>query len=164
MPAQAPWPVRSRGAPSPSDSAWTLSSTNSEIGIGSFIKLGSDGTVDLATPGDRLLGISKEYKAANAGGSLIVADDPSIRIRIRSDGVANETHKGNLVDITSESVSNSRSTQEVDISTAGTAAAQLRIVDKYDLEGNNWGDANPYLICEIYEHELSRVDPATPGV
>ena len=41
---------------------------------------------------------------------------------------------------------------------------QLRILDKLDLEGNDWGGTTIMLVCEIYEHEMSKADPATPGV
>jgi len=163
---QKPWPILQPGYTR--TRSYQLASGNSRIFLGDFVVLTSAGLVDLAVAGNRILGIAAEAVAASApsGTEILVHDDPDLEFRIRSDGVADETHKGNLVDIlaTTGNTNTDESAHEVDISTAGTGAAQLRILDKLDLDGNAWGDANPMLICMIYEHELSQVDPATPGV
>lgn len=163
---QKPWPILQPGYTR--TRSYQVASGNSRIFLGDFVKLTSDGLVDLAAAGDRILGIAAEGIAASvaSGTEILVHNDPDLEFRIRSDGVANETHKGNLADIlaTTGDTDTGESKHELDISGAGTAAKQLRILDKLDLDGNAWGDANPMLICMIYEHELSQVDPATPGV
>ena len=164
---QKPWPVRSLGAQGGQSREYTVASGNSRIFLGDFVKLTSAGHVDVAAAGDRLLGIAASTIAASTAGTVLVFDDPTLLIRIRADGTANETHKGNLADIlaTTGNTDTNESKHELDISDVKTGDAQLRILDKIDLpKDQEWGDTTILLLVQIYEHEFTQADQATPGV
>ena len=159
---QKPWPIRGSADETPE---YTVASGNSRIFLGDFVKLTSAGHVDVAGAGERILGLAMGTIAASTAGTIPVADDPRLKFRIRADGTANQTHVGNLADIkaTTGNTDTNESKHELDISDVKTGAAQLRILDKLDLEGNDWGGTTIMLVCEIYEHEKSKLDPGTPG-
>ncbi|KKM25620.1 hypothetical protein LCGC14_1593160 [marine sediment metagenome] len=163
---QKPWPVRQMGGGSGSSRPYTVASGNSRIFLGDFVKLTAEGHVDVAAAGERILGLAAGTIAASTAGEIPVYDDPTLLFRIRADGAAAETTKGNLVDIkaTTGNTDTNESKHEVDISEIGTVSRQLRIMDKMDTPGNDWGGTTIMLLCQIYEHELTQADQATPGV
>ena len=155
---------------------------NTSIYEGDFVALVAGGGIELAAVTDRLLGVfagceyvdsegrqqfSKKWPANTVATEIkaLVYDDPNTIFRIQADGAVTADDVGQLADHVQTHAGNDRtgrSGEEIS-STTGTAAAQLRILGKIDGPDNDWG-ANVELLVQIYEHEFSRNDPATPGV
>src|SRR3990167_6292607 len=96
-----------------------LHATNSEIGIGSPVRI-VDGGVNLAAGGGTLglLGIAAEYKAASAGGVIKVWSDPNqLFVAQTDDGTGTTTALaavGLNTTFIGSGVTNRRSTAEID--------------------------------------------------
>jgi len=157
-----------------------------ELLDGDFVVQVSTGGINLAAATERLLGVfrgcryinssgeqvfSKRWPASTAGATeryASVACDPNSLFLIQADTDATgilEVDRGNLADIvaTAGNTTMEQSRMELDTSGIGTGTAQLRIIDKDNSPDNAWGD-NVNLIVQIYEHELTGADSATPGV
>ncbi|MFQ5859678.1 MAG: hypothetical protein ACE5LU_29125 [Anaerolineae bacterium] len=134
---------------------------------GDFVKLEADGNIDQAAAGDRILGVSLDYMASADSGYINVADHPKQEFVIQDNAATTLalTDIGQLMDIlaTDGDTDTLRSQMEMDSTTPGTAAAQLRIVG-IDRRPDNSAGNNADWIVEIYEHERTIVDPTTPGV
>src|SRR3990167_2251075 len=140
-----------------------LHATNSEIGIGSPVRI-VDGGVDLAAAGGTLglLGIAAEYKAASAGGTIKIWSDPQQRFVAQTDdGTGTATAAGVIglnINFVGTSVSNRRGTSELDENSATTGATlQFKIMElSTEMSGNvqnAHGEFNR-LVVAINNHQF----------
>lgn len=157
---------------------------NTNIFSGDLVKLAAAGVIQLATAGDRFIGVFMGCRFVNDAGeqkfskywpasqsvqgsyayALVIAD-PMVTFRAQADGAVAVTEIGQLTNMISThagSTNTGRSGQELNSST-GTAEAQFRILNKVDDPENDWG-ANVELEVMPYLHEYSQHEPATPGV
>ena len=162
------------------------SGTSSDIFTGDFVKLLSTGYIDVASAGNRILGVFAGVKYTASDGEVIykkyfptgtttqgsadvtayVYDDPNITYRIQSAGSADFTDIGNLADHVAGSGSTTTGQSGHEVSgTTGTGTAGLRILRLIDDPDNSAG-TNGELEVVIYEHELNQHIDAdgTPGV
>ena len=162
------------------------SGTSSDIFTGDFVKLLSTGYIDVASAGNRILGVFAGVKYTASDGEVIykkyfptgtttlgsadvtayVYDDPNITYRIQSAGSADFTDIGNLADHVAGSGSTTTGQSGHEVSgTTGTGTAGLRILRLIDDPDNSAG-TNGELEVAIYEHELNQHIDAdgTPGV
>ena len=140
-----------------------LSATNSEIGIGTPVAVVAGG-VDRATAGagNALLGISAEYKAANAGGTIKVWSDPQQEFVAQTDdGTGTATAAGAIglnIDFVGTGVSNRRSTAELDESSAAVGATLqfkiLRLSPEFQGKAQNAHGEFNRLVVKINNHQL----------
>lgn len=140
-----------------------LNSSNSEIGVGSPVAVVAGG-VDLATAGtgNALLGIAAEYKAASDGTTIKVWSDPQqLFVAQTDDGTGTATAAASVglnINFTGTSVSNRRSTAELDEDSAATGATlQFKIIElSKEMQGktqNAHGEFNR-LVVKINNHQL----------
>ena len=179
---QGAWPLRHlTGGVIRSRSFTIASGYNTTIFSGDFVKLVADGSIEQAAAGERLLGVFAGCKYVNAQGEpkwsriwpanevateieAYVYADPNLTFSIQSAGSVVAADVGNLGDIVVAAGDVKTGTSAMEISgTTGTAAAQLRVLGKIDDPLNEYG-TNVELEVQIYEHEFSREEPATPGV
>ena len=162
------------------------SGTSSDIFTGDFVKLLSTGYIDVASAGNRILGVFAGVKYTASDGEVVykkyfptgtttlasadvtayVYDDPNITYRIQSAGSADFADIGNLADHVAGSGSTTTGQSGHEISgTTGTGTAGLRILRLIDDPDNSAG-TNGELEVAIYEHELNQHIDAdgTPGV
>ncbi len=153
------------------------------IGTGCPVKAISDGTIQLASAGDRLLGIFEGCQYIASDGSVVysaywpasttvqtgttvkafVWTDPNIVYLVQSGGTPTLDNNFNLADHVVGTVSTVTG-QSADYlnSSMGTGNAGFRVHRLSDLPGNS----GQYALLEvtIFEHEFNRDDAATPGV
>lgn len=126
-------------------------------------------TVAQAAAGDAVRGVvvgfqpdpdnlSSLYRAASTDRYVWVADAPDIVCEVQEDSVGGAlaaTEVGNNADIVvgTGSTTTGTSAMELDSSTAGTTAAQLRILGLVQREDNEIG-TNAKLLVAFNEHEL----------
>ena len=162
------------------------SGTSSNIFTGDFVKLLATGYIDVASAGNRILGVFAGVKNTASDGELVykkyfptgtttlasadvtayVYDDPNITYRIQSAGSADFADIGNLADHVAGSGSTTTGQSGHEVSgTTGTGTAGLRILRLIDDPDNSAG-TNGELEVAIYEHELNQHIDAdgTPGV
>ena len=162
------------------------SGTSSNIFTGDFVKLLATGYIDVASAGNRILGVFAGVKYTASDGEVVykkyfptgtttlasadvtayVYDDPNITYRIQSAGSADFTDIGNLADHVAGSGSTTTGQSGHEVSgTTGTGTAGLRILRLIDDPDNSAG-TNGELEVVIYEHELNQHIDAdgTPGV
>ena len=162
------------------------SGTSSNIFSGDFVKLLATGYIDVASAGNRILGVFAGVKYTASDGEVVykkyfptgtttlasadvtayVYDDPSITYRIQSAGSADFADIGNLADHVAGSGSTTTGQSGHEVSgTTGTGTAGLRILRLIDDPDNSAG-TNGELEVAIYEHELNQHIDAdgTPGV
>ena len=162
------------------------SGTSSNIFTGDFVKLLATGYIDVASAGNRILGVFAGVKYTASDGEVVykkyfptgtttlasadvtayVYDDPNITYRIQSAGSADFADIGNLADHVAGSGSTSTGQSGHEVSgTTGTGTAGLRILRLIDDPDNSAG-TNGELEVAIYEHELNQHIDAdgTPGV
>ena len=162
------------------------SGTSSNIFTGDFVKLLATGYIDVASAGNRILGVFAGVKYTASDGEVVykkyfptgtttlasadvtayVYDDPSITYRIQSAGSADFADIGNLADHVAGSGSTTTGQSGHEVSgTTGTGTAGLRILRLIDDPDNSAG-TNGELEVAIYEHELNQHIDAdgTPGV
>ena len=147
-------------------SPWPLAAANSILRPGDVVELASDGTVDIHTAGNRLLGVTAQFKAASAGGTLMVYDHPMQKfvVQVQSGGNLQETNFGNLADALATASTATQTVSQMELSsTMATAQAGFRIVDLANFPGNAFGNHAEAIVMP-YEHELSTEEPGTPGV
>lgn len=162
--------------------AYTIASAyNTDIFTGDPVKLVAAGSIEQAAAGNRILGVFAGCEYTDAAGNVVfskywpadtvatnikayVYDDPNIVFEIQSAGTPAATNVGNLADheVGTGSTSTGRSGAELS-GTMGTGAAGFRILGIVERPDNSYA-ANANVEVMIYEHEFSRVDPATPGV
>ena len=162
------------------------SGTSSNIFTGDFVKLLATGYIDVASAGNRILGVFAGVKYTASDGEVVykkyfptgtttlasadvtayVYDDPNITYRIQSAGSADFADIGNLADHVAGSGSTTTGQSGHEVSgTTGTGTAGLRILRLIDDPDNSAG-TNGELEVSIYEHELNQHIDAdgTPGV
>ena len=162
------------------------SGTSSNIFTGDFVKLLATGYIDVASAGNRILGVFAGVKYTASDGEVVykkyfptgtttlasadvtayVYDDPNITYRIQSAGSADFTDIGNLADHVAGSGSTTTGQSGHEVSgTTGTGTAGLRILRLIDDPDNSAG-TNGELEVVIYEHELNQHIDAdgTPGL
>lgn len=162
------------------------SGTSSNIFTGDFVKLLATGYIDVASAGNRILGVFAGVKYTASDGEVVykkyfptgtttlasadvtayVYDDPNITYRIQSAGSADFADIGNLADHVAGSGSTTTGQSGHEVSgTTGTGTAGLRILRLIDDPDNSAG-TNGELEVAIYEHELNQHIDAdgTPGV
>ena len=162
------------------------SGTSSNIFTGDFVKLLATGYIDVASAGNRILGVFAGVKYTASDGEVVykkyfptgtttlasadvtayVYDDPNITYRIQSAGSADFADIGNLADLVAGSGSTTTGQSGHEISgTTGTGTATFRILRLIDDPDNSAG-TNGELEVAIYEHELNQHIDAdgTPGV
>lgn len=145
----------------PKINEYALSSSNSEIGIGTPVTRAS-GVINIAGTTDALIGISAEYKAANSGGFIKVWDDPQQLFHAQTDdGTGDLTAAADMAKnctFVGSGVSNRISTAEIDENSgSNTATLLLKVMGLWKgFQGkaqNANGEFNR-LIVKINNHQL----------
>lgn len=135
-----------------------LSSTNSEIGIGTPVTLASGAAVNRAGTTDALCGIAAEYKAANTGGTIAVWADPQQWFVAQTDdGTGDLTSAANLgknCTFVGTGVSNKRSTAEIDENSGDSTATLLFKTIRLSDEANNAHGEFNRLVVKINNHQF----------
>ncbi len=148
-------PVRTKGGTCPPPLApYALAAANSAIFMGDVVVLTAAGFVDrgaAAPAAGTLLGVAAEDKAASAGGTIKVWDDPDIVFEAQTDdttGTATaQTCIGNNIDIIATAGSGGHSNMELDESTSAVAATlPFKIVGLHKVVGNSFGQFNRLLV------------------
>lgn len=150
------------------------------IFTGDWVKLASDGTIQQAAAGDRILGLFMGCSYVNAAGEMIfsrywpastaatdikaeVVDDPQVIFQIMSAGTPAQTNVGNLADHVVNAGSTLTQLSGNTLSaTMATTDAGFRILGLSKEPGNSGQFA--LLEVMVFEHEFSHDRPATPGV
>ena len=151
------------------------SGTSSDIFTGDFVKLLSTGYIDVASAGNRILGVFAGVKYTASDGEVVykkyfptgtttlgsadvtayVYDDPNITYRIQSAGSADFADIGNLADLVAGSGSTTTGQSGHEISgTTGTGTATFRILRLIDDPDNSAGTNGEFEVV-IYEHQLN---------
>jgi hypothetical protein len=172
-------PFGMRAAYSPSGIIRPVASTitsgyNTDIYTGQPVKIGTNGTLEVAAAGERLVGafagcqylptgaqrpvISPSWPA-NVGATEIIAyytSDPYIVYEIQADGSISQAEVGQQADFTNVANSNGLgySTCTISASTSSSTAAQLRVVGIATDIGNAPGDAYTIVQVQISEHQF----------
>ena len=151
------------------------SGTSSNIFTGDFVKLLATGYIDVASAGNRILGVFAGVKYTASDGEVVykkyfptgtttlasadvtayVYDDPNITYRIQSAGSADFADIGNLADHVAGSGSTTTGQSGHEVSgTTGTGTAGLRILRLIDDPDNSAGTNGEFEVV-IYEHQLN---------
>ena len=151
------------------------SGTSSNIFTGDFVKLLATGYIDVASAGNRILGVFAGVKYTASDGEVVykkyfptgtttlasadvtayVYDDPNITYRIQSAGSADFTDIGNLADHVAGSGSTTTGQSGHEVSgTTGTGTAGLRILRLIDDPDNSAGTNGEFEVV-IYELQLN---------
>jgi hypothetical protein len=171
-------PFGMRAAYSPSGIIREMASTiatgyNTDIYTGQPVKIGTNGTIEVAAAGERLVGIFAgcQYQPsgaqrpvispswpANAAATDIIAYytmDPYIVYEIQADGSVSQAEVGQQADITNVANSNGLgySTCTMDAATSSSTAAQLRVVGIANSINNTAGDAYTIVQVQIAQHQ-----------
>jgi hypothetical protein len=126
---------------------------------GDLVKLESDGNMEIAAAGNRLLGASRDFLTGSLAGDTFIYDHPDQKFVGQDDGTgatSAQTHVGNQADHVAGtgSLVTFISAHEVDISSATTVTAGLKLLDimkRPDVEVTTFTK----WICRINEHELA---------
>ncbi|HYC65582.1 MAG TPA: hypothetical protein VEC14_12690 [Reyranellaceae bacterium] len=147
---------------------------------GDPVKLASDGTIELAAAGERILGVFQGVAYVDSGGNQVftsrwpasttatdikasVIDDKNVSFRVQSGGTPAQTNVGNLADhVTGTGSAYTGQSAAYLNATMGTGAAGFRILGLIKEAGNSGEFA--HVEVAVYEHEMSVDEPATPGV
>jgi hypothetical protein len=138
---------------------YNVAAANSIIGIGDLLVLTTAGTVDrAAVSATQIIGVAAQAKAASAGGTILVYDDPDIRLEAQTDdGTGTGTDAADLFgnfDIVVTDATNDQSNMEIDESSgSATATLPLKTIALYPDVENEHGEFNR-LICIINNHVL----------
>lgn len=178
------WPVRHLSGGLIRNSMYPIATGYAtSIFTGDAVKLVAGGGIEAAAAGDRILGVFAGVKYTNSAGApvfspywpasttatnieALVYDDPNIVFGVQqaTGGSAAAADVGLLGDHVAGAGSTVDGESGHELSgTIATSAAGFRILGKIEDPNNAWGE-NVNLEVVIYEHEFSRVDPATPGV
>ncbi|MFZ9406479.1 MAG: hypothetical protein ACO26U_05210 [Burkholderiaceae bacterium] len=150
-----------------------LSTYNTDIYTGSPVKMGTNGTIELAAAGERLIGlfagceytpgngrrVVSPYWPANTVATDIVAYytmDPYIVYEIQADGTIDLNEIGQQADFTNAGSGSSvtgLSTATISASTSSSGSAQLRIIGIANGINNAAGDAYTVVQVQISEHQ-----------
>lgn len=152
------------------------------IFVGDFVKLASDGTIQVAAAGDRLLGVfqgcfytdatgrpqfSKSWTSgtvATDARASVSDDEREIYVVQTSGTLSGQTVVGTLADIVAGTGNSTTGISGHTISgTTGTGTAQLRIKALWRSPDNAWGQYARVEV-QIFEHEYAGHGQSTPGV
>jgi len=160
---------------------------NTAIFNGDMVKLAADGTIEVASAGNRVVGVFAGCKFTKDDGAIVyskhwpasqsvlgsyatayVYTDPNIVYRAQSSGASGIADIGQLADMISThagSTTTGRSGQEVN-TTTGTGTAQVRILEFINDGANDPASDNAEMLVVIHEHEYNQHIDAdgTPGV
>jgi len=171
-------PFGLRAAYSPSGIIREMASTiatgyNTDIYTGQPVKVGSNGTLEVAAAGERLVGafagcqyqpsgaqrpvISPSWPA-NAGATDIIAYytmDPYLVYEIQADGPVTQSEVGQQANFTNAAATNGLgySTCTMDAATAASGNYQLRVVGIANSINNTAGDAYTVVQVQISNHQ-----------
>lgn len=171
-------PFGLRAAYSPSGTIREMASTiatgyNTDIYTGQPVKIGTNGTLEVAAAGEALIGVFAgcQYQPsgaqrpvispswpANTGATDIVAYytmDPYIVYEIQADGPITQAEVGQQANFTNVANSNGLgySTCTMDAATASSGNYQLRVVGIANAINNTAGDAYTIVQVQISNHE-----------
>ncbi len=144
-------PVRAKSGGCIVTSRFAVTAANGSMGIGDLIVIDATGLITgraaAAAAAGTVLGIAAEPKAASSGGTMLVWADDDIVFEGQCDdttGTATaQTCIGNNIDIVNTAPSNGISQQELDESTSAvTATLPFKIIGKYPVVGNDFGQFN----------------------
>ena len=173
----APFGMRTAYSPSGTirEVAGTIASGyNTDIYTGQPVKIGTNGTIEVAAAGERLVGafagcqylptgaqrpvISPSWPA-NTGATEIVCyytSDPYLVYEIQADGSVSQAEVGQQADFTNVANSNGLgySTCTMDAATSSSTAAQLRVIGIATEINNAPGDAYTVVQVQIAQHQF----------
>jgi hypothetical protein len=136
---------------------YPVAAANSVIGVGDLVVLTAAGTIDIAAASaTQIIGVAAQAKAASAGGTCLVYDDPDILIEGQMDdgvttGAALAGMNANF-DIVATAATNDQSNQEIDEdSDATTSTLPLKALYLYPVVDNAYGEFNR-IVCTINNH------------
>jgi hypothetical protein len=126
---------------------YSLAAANSEIWPGDVVERTADGVVNLASAASvQIVGVAAEYKAANAGGTIQLYDNPGQIYEAQTDngtGTATVQTGLNLNADFVATAGSGRSLMEIDEnSAAATATLPLRLIRLYPDPENALGEFN----------------------
>jgi hypothetical protein len=154
--------------------AGTIATTyNTDIFTGSPVKMGTNGTIELAAAGERLIGqfagceftptggrrtVSPFWPANTAATDIIAyyTMDPSIVYEIQADGSIDQLEIGQQADFVnagSGSTTTGLSAARISATTVNSGSAQLRIIGIANGIDNAAGDAFTVVQVQISEHQ-----------
>lgn len=158
---------------------YTIASTyGTSIFQGTPVKIHTDGTVNVAAAGDRMVGVFLGCEYTSAGRRVIsntwpastvstdaiarITTDPEIVYQIQCAGSVAVTDIGGMQDIsgTSGSSVTGVSTTALAASPSATTEAQLQIIGIAPLPNNAAGDAYTDVYVKIAEHQFRAVADA----
>ena len=146
---------------SPRVTPYPLAAATDEIGIGTPVYMTS-GAINRAGTTDALRGIAAEYKAASAGGTILVWDDPEQEFVAQTDdGTGDLTAAANLnknCTFVGTGVTNRQSTAEIDENSGSSTATllfkTLRLSKTFHRTAQNAHGEFNRLVVKINNHQL----------
>jgi len=172
-------PFGMRTAYSPSGTIREVAGTiatgyNTDIYTGQPVKIGTNGTIEVAAAGERLIGafagcqylpsgaqrpvISPSWPANTSATEIVCyyTSDPYLVYEIQADGSISQAEVGQQADFTNVANSNGLgySTCTMDAATSAVTAAQLRVVGIATGIDNAPGDAYTVVQVQISEHQF----------
>jgi len=172
-------PFGMRTAYSPSGTIREVAGTiatgyNTDIYTGQPVKIGTNGTIEVAAAGERLIGafagcqylpsgaqrpvISPSWPANTSATQIVCyyTSDPYLVYEIQADGSISQAEVGQQADFTNVANSNGLgySTCTMDAATSAVTAAQLRVVGIATGIDNAPGDAYTVVQVQISEHQF----------
>lgn len=125
---------------------------------GDALTLASDGQVDPATAGSKIVGICLSYAAA-AGDKVLVSVDPTQLYSVQADEteISAQTLIGNVADIVATAGNSTfkQSRQELDSSVANSGGTQQLLIVALDPSTNNAFGAQARVLVRINESSLA---------
>lgn len=146
----------------PSVREYPVAAANSIIGKGDFVMLQTAGVVDRSAATDtQIVGVAMAPKAASAGGTLLVCDDPMVLLEAQTDdGTGTCTAQTDMYGNTNFVVADATygmSRMEIDEdSQTTTATLPLKVIGLYPDPNNAFGEFNR-LLCIINNHVYKSV-------
>lgn len=136
---------------------YNVASANSVIGIGDLLILTTAGVVDrAAASATQIVGVACQAKAASAGGTILVCDDPNVILEAQTDdGTGTSTAAADLfgnANFVVADAANGISKMEIDEDSQNTTATlPLKLIGLYPDPNNAHGEFNR-LMCIINNH------------
>jgi hypothetical protein len=173
----APFGMRTAYSPSGTirEVAGTIASGyNTDIYTGQPVKIGTNGTIEVAAAGERLIGafagcqylpsgaqrpvVSPSWPANTSATQIVCyyTSDPYLVYEIQADGPVSQAEVGQQADFTNVANSNGLgySTCTMDAATSAVTAAQLRVVGIATDINNAPGDAYTVVQVQIAQHQF----------
>ncbi len=136
---------------------YKLSATNAVVYVGDPLTMLDTGLVNVSiTPGEWIIGISAEHKAANSGGDILVFDDPNEEFVSQTTGTQSllQTHVGNLINhsVAAGNVNTRISRHGLDMATVGTSSTLTFIIKGLSDDHGNVPGQFARVIVGINKH------------